>query len=92
LFLFAVLHHFCQYFDPFEIKIGAADISALSKTPENAKKVAKRCNKGEKKQMFGTGINLALALHLVQSYIYPGATFSTVPAKRYECPSFNLKN
>jgi len=49
--------------------------------------MAKRCNKGEKKQMFGTGLNLALVLILVQSYIYLGATFSTVPAKRYECPS-----
>jgi len=39
------------------------------------------------KQMFGTGLNLALELHLVQSLIYPGATFSTVPVKRYECPS-----
>jgi len=37
--------------------------------------------------MFGTGLNLALVLLLIQSYIYPGATFSTVPAKRYECPS-----
>jgi len=42
---------------------------------------------GKKKHIFGTGLNLALALHLVQSLIYPGATFSTVPAKRYECPS-----
>jgi len=67
LFLFAVLHHFCQFFDTFEIEIGAADISALLKTTESAKKVAKRCNKGEKKQMFGTGLNLALALLLVQS-------------------------
>jgi len=34
------LHHFCQYFDPFEIKIGAANISALFKTtkaPKNGK-------------------------------------------------------
>jgi len=54
---------------------------------ESAKKEAKRCNKSEKKQMFGTGLNLALVLHLVQSLIYPGATFSTVPAKCYECPS-----
>jgi len=38
LFLFAVLHHFCQYFDPFKIKIGAADISALSKTTKAPKK------------------------------------------------------
>jgi len=37
--------------------------------------------------MFGTGLNLARELHLVQSLIYPGATFSTVSAKRYECPS-----
>jgi len=42
---------------------------------------------GKKKQMFGTGLNLALVLLLVQSYIYSGATFSTVTAKRYECPS-----
>jgi len=67
LFLFAVLHHFCQYFDPFELKIGAADISALFKTMKAPKKWQERCNKGEKKQLFGTGLNLALALHLVQS-------------------------
>jgi len=67
LLLFAVLHNFCQYFDYFKIKIGAEDISALSEDHESAKKVAKRCNKGEKKQMFGTGLNLALVLHLVQS-------------------------
>jgi len=34
----AVLHHFCQYFDPFEIKIGAADISALFDTSKAPKK------------------------------------------------------
>jgi len=67
LFIFAVLHHFCQHFDSFKIKIGAADISALPKTSKAPKKWQKRCNKGEKKQMFGTGLNLALALHLVQS-------------------------
>jgi len=69
LFLFAALHHFCQYFDPFEIKIGATDISALSKTTKAPKKWQNdaRCNKGEKKQIFGTGLNLALVLHLVQS-------------------------
>jgi len=67
LILFAVLHHFCQYFDSFKIKIGAADISALSQTTKALKKVAIRCNKGEKKQLFGTGLNLALALLLVQS-------------------------
>jgi len=75
LFLFAVLHHFCQFFDSFEIKIGAADISALSnntKAPKNWQNDAIRA----KRSKF-----LALGL------IYPGATFSTVPAKRYECPS-----
>jgi len=59
LFLFAILHHFCQFFDSFKIKLGAADISALLKTTKAPKKVAKRCNKGEKKQMFGAGINPA---------------------------------
>jgi len=33
---------------------------------ESAKKVAKRCNKSEMNQMFSTGLNLALALHLIQ--------------------------
>jgi len=67
LLLFAVLHPFCQYFDSFKIKIGAADISALSNNTKAPKKVAKQCNKGKKKQMFGTWLNLALVLHLVQS-------------------------
>jgi len=68
LFLFAVLHHFCQHFDPFEIKIGATDISALSKTTKAPKKWQNDAlRKGEKKQMFGTGLNVALALYLVQS-------------------------
>jgi len=36
------LHHFCHYFDSFTIKIGAKDISALSKTtkaPKSGKKM-----------------------------------------------------
>jgi len=65
LLLFAVLHLFCQYFDPFEIKIGAADISALFKTKKAPKKWQKRCDKGKRSNFFGTGLNLAL-----------GATFS----------------
>jgi len=32
------MHHFCQYFDPFEIKIGATDISALFMTTKAPKK------------------------------------------------------
>jgi len=54
---------------------------------ERVEILAKMMQNGKKKQMFGTGLNLALALHLIQSLIYPGASFSTVPAKRYECPS-----
>jgi len=38
MFLFAVLRHFCQYFDSFDIKISAADISALFKTTKAPKK------------------------------------------------------
>jgi len=38
MFLSAVLHHFCQYFDSFKIKIGAAVISALFKTTKAPKK------------------------------------------------------
>jgi len=38
LLLFAILHHFCQYFDSFEIKIGATDISALSNNTKAPKK------------------------------------------------------
>jgi len=87
LFLFAVLHHFCQYFDPFVIKIGAADISALFKTTKAPKKWQNDAKRAKRSKCLAPGLNLALALHLVQSYIYPGATFSTVPAKRYECPS-----
>jgi len=51
--------------------------------------LAKMMQNGKKKEIIGTGINLALVLHLVQRKIYPGATFSTVPAKRYQCPSMN---
>jgi len=54
---------------------------------EGVEILAKMMQNCKKKQIFGTGLNLALVLHLVQSLIYPGATFSTVPAKRYECPS-----
>jgi len=61
------LHHLCQYFDPFEIKIGATDIFALSNNTKAPKKWQKDANKGEKKQMFGSELNLALALLLVQS-------------------------
>jgi len=52
---------------------------------------AKMMQNGKKKQKLSTGLNLALALNLVQSLIYPGATISTMPAKRYECPSLNIK-
>jgi len=34
---------------------------------EGVEKLAKKMQNGRKKQMFGTGLNLALALHLVQS-------------------------
>jgi len=69
LFLFTILHHFCQYFDSFKIKIGAADISALTNNTKAPKKWQKDAIRGEKKQLFGTGLNLALVLNLVQSYI-----------------------
>jgi len=58
---------------------------------EGVEILAKMMQNGKKEQMFGTGLDLALALHFVQSQIYPGATFSTVPAKRYECPSMKKK-
>jgi len=51
LFLFAVFHHFCQYFDSFEIKIGAADISELFKTMKAPKKWQNDAIKAEKKQI-----------------------------------------
>jgi len=49
--------------------------------------LAKMMQNGRKNETFGTGLNIALVLNLIQRLIYPGATFSTVPAKRYECPS-----
>jgi len=66
LFLSAVLHHFCQFFDLFEIKLGAADISALNNNTKAPKKWQNDAIRA-KKQMFGTGLNLALVLLLVQS-------------------------
>jgi len=77
LFLFAVLHHFCQYFDLFEIEIGAADISALSKTT----KALKSGKKSEKKQnvwhwakfstgaTFIPGVKIIPVLHLGRSQL-----------------------
>jgi len=53
---------------------------------EGVEKLAKMMQNGR----HGTGLNLAFVLHLVQSLIYPGATFSPVPAKRYECPSIKI--
>jgi len=64
LFLFAVLHHFCQYFDLFEIKIGAADISALSNNTKAPKKVAKRCNKGRNEAIVWHWAKFSAVLHL----------------------------
>jgi len=62
LFLFAVTHPICQYFDPSEIKIGTADISQTLLKTTKALNRGKTMQKGEKKQIFGTGLNLALVL------------------------------
>jgi len=56
---------------------------------EGVEILVKKLQNDKKKQIFGTVLNSALVLNLVQSLIYPGATFSMVPAKRYECPSLS---
>jgi len=52
---------------------------------EGVEILAKMMQNGKKKQIFGTGQSLALVLQFLQILIYLGTTFSTVPAKRYEC-------
>jgi len=87
LLVFAIIASFCHFFGAF-VLLGSAEMSvALDFDLERVEILAKMIQNGKKKQIFGTGLNLALVLHLVQSLIYPGATFSTMPAKSYECPS-----
>jgi len=61
-----IFPNICFFFDTFVVKIGAADVFALSKTTKVPKK-DKTMQKGKKKLTFGTELNLALVQHLVQS-------------------------
>jgi len=74
LFLFAVLHHFCQYFDSFKIKIGAADISALfinTKAPKKWQNDAIRAKEANvwHRAKFSTGATFSPELNLSWCYI-----------------------
>jgi len=74
LFLFAVLHHFFQYFDPFKIKIGAEDISALFKTTKAPKKWQNDAKLQKEtivwhRAKFRTGATFSPELNLSQCYI-----------------------
>jgi len=55
LFVFAILHHFCQYFDSFKIKIGATDISALFKTTKAPKKWQKDAIRAKRSKSLALG-------------------------------------
>jgi len=74
LFVFAVLHHFCHYFDSFKIKIGAADISALFNTTKTPKKW-QNMELGQKESnvwhwaKFSTGAKFSPELNLFRCYI-----------------------
>jgi len=87
LLLFALIASFRYFFWRSGVVGQCRNVCGTDFDLKGVEILAKMMQNGKKKQMFGTGLNLALALHLVQSLIYPGATFSTVPAKRYECPS-----
>jgi len=89
---FASFRPYCLFLPLFQRFRGleqCRNVCGIDFDLERVEILAKMMQNGKKKQMFGTGLNLALVLLLVQSQIYPGATFSTVLAKRYKCPSLS---
>jgi len=67
LLLFALIASFCHFFGAFLVLNSAEMSAALILILEGVEILAKMMQNGKKKQMCGTGLNLALALHLVQS-------------------------
>jgi len=68
------LHHFCQCFDSFKIKIGAAEISALFNTTKAPKKwqtmeLGKKESNVWHLAKFSTGATFSPELNLSRCYI-----------------------
>jgi len=64
LLLLALIASFCHFFGAFVVLV-SAEMSVADF--EGVEILAKMMQNGRKKQMFETGLNLALALHLIQS-------------------------
>jgi len=65
-FFSPLLHHFatfCRFRDLEQCR----NVCGTDFDHEGVEILAKMMQNGKKKQIFGTGLNLALALHLVQS-------------------------
>jgi len=64
LLLFALIASFCHFFGAFVV-LNSAEMSAPHVDLEGGRNIGRKDAKRQKKQMFGTELNLALALHLV---------------------------
>jgi len=58
---------FCHFFGAFVLLVSAEISVAPIFDLEGVEKLEKMMQNGKKKQIFGTGLNLALVLHLIQS-------------------------
>jgi len=67
LLLFALIASLCHLFGAFVLLDSAEMSVAPILTFEGVKILAKVMQNGKKKQIFGTGLNLGLVLHLVHS-------------------------
>jgi len=67
LLLFASIESFCHFFGAFVVLNSAETVCGTDFYLEGVEILAKMLQNGKKKQIFGTGLNLALGLLLVQS-------------------------
>jgi len=65
LLLFALIASFCHFFWRFRVVGQCRNVCGTDFDLEGVEILAKMMQNGRKKQMFGTGLNLALALILV---------------------------
>jgi len=67
LLLFALIASLCHFFGAFVLLVSAEMSAAPILILKRVEILAKMMQNGKNKQIFGSGLNLALALHLVQS-------------------------
>jgi len=66
LLIFAIIASFCYFFWRFRVVGQCRNICGTDFHLEGVEILAKMLQNGKKKQLFGTGLNLALALHLAE--------------------------